>query len=287
MHSRLWLTLGAVLLGIAAIGSFLKLNQAQGQKMQEIKFDLGKNIIETARASGVPQFQTRNVAGLVSYGVTAIPRQIPVRYVRPGYELSWQPVFAMTMYSDKDRDPSLSVESVDLQLDQKFQTHEAAQTFVEQMLAQFTRGKWRRYHDPEWTTLLTGRSSMLDESGHIAAPLRTVDPAYKIPKEDWITATRSGVVWQWTGDGVLATLTVVNIAGSDGQLDYSVELEFDLLADKLKRDAENEAQRRKEGDAKGWNSTANHEAEKKAAQARIRVLEENAVKRGDAVVSPN
>ena len=84
---------------------------------------------------------------------------------------------------------------------------------------------------------------------------------------------------------MLASLTVFNLAGSDGKLDYQISLEFDLLDVKLRRDAENGAKKRKEGDAKGWNSTAKYEAEKKAAQARNRVLEANAIKRGDAVVS--
>ncbi|RQP23749.1 hypothetical protein DZC73_16630 [Albitalea terrae] len=258
--------------------------QSQGQGAQDIKFDLGKNITETARNSGVPKFQTRNVAGLVSYAVDSIPSQLPVRYVRPGYEITWQPVFALTLYADKDVDASLPVQSVDLQLARHLKTHEAAKAFVEQTIAQFMRGKWHRYHEPEWTTLLTGRSSTLDESGHLANPLRNVDPAYQIPMEDWLVAAPRGIIWQWAGDGVLATLTVADMTGSNGSPAYDVDLEFDVLAVKLKRDADNEAQRRKEGDAKGWNSTARYEADKKAAQVRNRVLEENAVKRGDAVV---
>ncbi|RQP23748.1 hypothetical protein DZC73_16625 [Albitalea terrae] len=253
--------------------------------MQEVKFDLGKNIVETARASGVPQFQTRDIAGLVSYGVTAIPPQVALRYIRAGYEIRWQPVFAMTMYSNKERDPGLAVQSVDLQLGQRFETHEAAQTFVEQTLAQFVQGKWVRYHEPEWTTLLTGRSSMLDEAGRIADELTTVDPAYKISPEDWRSAMRHGIIWRWSGDGVLATLTVNNDGSQTGKADYNIELQFDLLDVKLKRDAANLARDLKEGDAKGWGSTAKHEADKKAAQARNKVLEENAVKRGDSVVT--
>jgi hypothetical protein len=37
--------------------------------------------------------------------------------------------------------------------------------------------------------------------------------------------------------------------------------------------------------SKGWNSTAKHEAAKKAAKERNRVLEANAIRRGDAVVT--
>lgn len=285
MRRRSSLVWAASALVAVAAGSLIVWNNAQGQKMQEIKFDLGKNITETARASGVPQFQTRNVAGLVSYAVDSIPSQLPVRYVRPGYEVTWQPVFAMTMYADKDIDPSLAVQSVDLQLARQLKTHEAAKAFVDQTLTQFSRGKWHRYHDPQWTTLLTGRSSMLDESGRIAKELNTVDPAYKMSTEDWIAAMHQGIIWQWSGDGVLATLTVNNDGSESDKPDYHIGLEFDVLDVKLKRDAANLARDLKEGDAKGWGSTAKHEAAKKAAQARIKVLEENAVKRGDAVVS--
>jgi hypothetical protein len=45
---------------------------------------------------------------------------------------------------------------VHLQLDNKIKTHEEAQAFVEQTLAQFQKGKWQRYHNPGWNTLLTG-----------------------------------------------------------------------------------------------------------------------------------
>jgi hypothetical protein len=285
MLRRLRLILAASALIAVIAGSLIVWKFAHGQKTQEIKFDLGKNITETARASGVPKFQTRNVAGLVSYAVDSIPSQLPVRYVRPGYEITWQPVFAMTMYSDKDADASLPVQSVDLQLARHLKSHEAAHAFVEQTLAQFTRGKWRRYHNPQWTTLLTGRSSMLDETGQIASNLNAVDPAYKIPPEDWISAVSHGIIWRWSGDGVLATLTVNNDTGNAEKPEYYIGLEFDLLDVKLKRDRENQARDLKEGDAKGWNSTAKYEADKKAAQARNRVLEENAVKRGDAVVT--
>lgn len=95
---------------------------------------------------------------------------------------------------------------------------------------------------------------------------------------------RHGIIWRWSGDGVLATLTVNNDGSQTGKTDYNIELQFDLLDVKLKRDAANQARDLKEGDAKGWGSTAKYEADKKAAQARNKVLEENAVKRGDAVV---
>ncbi len=153
------------------------------------------------------------------------------------------------------------------------------------------KGKWKRYYDPEWDVLLTGRSSLLDEKGGVIDGPRTIDPIYAIPAADWSIVVSSTANWRFVGDGVLATLSVYNLGG-DGpggndqrEPDYKLDMAFDLLAVKLKRDAENLARDLSQGDAKGWNSTAEHEADKKKAAARIKVLEANAIRRGDAVVS--
>ena len=258
--------------------------------MSEVKFDLGKNIVDTASASGVPQFQARDVNGYVSYSISGISPLISARFARPGFEVVWQPVFSLTMYSDRKRSVDLPVETASLSLNSDLKTHEAAQAFVEQTIAQFARGKWLRYHDPVWDVLLTGRSSLLDESGQIASTLRTIDPAYKISATDWPTVSKNGAYWHWVGDGVIAKLSVTQLgnAGTPSdtrQLDYRLNLEFELLDIMLKRDAENEARENKEGDAKGWNSTAKYEASKKEQAALNKRLEANAIKRGDSVVT--
>ena len=258
-----------------------------GQKLTEIKFDLGKNIIDTAKASGVPSFQVSETAGLIDYSVNGIPKDVLAYYTRPGYEINWRPIFAFTMYADRDISPNLSVETVSLQFDNRtIKTHAEAQALVEQTIAQFQRGKWQRYSDPEWDVLLTGRSSLLDEHGKIASVPMTIDPAYKIPAEDWPAVAEAISIWRWVGDGVLASLRVSGSVGSLG-LSYDISLDFDLLDVKLERDVENLAQKLKEGDAKGWNSTAQYEADKKNRAALNKRLIENAVKRGDAVVSPS
>ena len=277
-----------LLLGLAGVSigglSYTKLGS---QKLAEIQFDLGKNIVETAKASGVPRFQVSNTAGYIDYSVAPVPEAIPAHYMRAGYEIIWQPIFAFTMNADKDIDPALLVETVSLQLNNdKYETHHEAQALVEQTIAQFQRGKWQRYFDPEWDVLLTGRSSLLDEHGQIASVPMTIDPAYKIPPQDWPALAEKRPTWRWVGDGVLASLRVSGSVGSLG-LSYDISLDFDLLDVKLKRDAENLAQKRKEGDAKGWNSTAKYEAEKKNSAALNKRLIENAIKRGDTVVSPS
>ena len=253
--------------------------------MQEIKFELGKNIVDTARLSGVPQFESDDVNGSISYSVAGFSSTIPARFAKPDYEIVWQPLFAFTMYTNRRRDPSLAVYKVSLQLKNHLTSHVAAQAFVEQTIAQFAKGKWQRYHDPVWDVLLTGRSSMLDVAGQIATTVMTIDPAYKVPTADWPVLAKSGPIWRWVGDGVLASLTVGFSERETSTVpQYSMDLEFELLDIYTKRLAENGDQKRKEGDAKGWNSTAKYEAGKKERAELNKRLIANAIKRGDQVV---
>ena len=113
----------------------------------------------------------------------------------------------------------------------------------------------------------------------------TIDPAYRIAPAEWPAVVAKGPIWRWVGDGVVASLTVNNFPGVDGKPAYDMDLEFQLLASKRRIDAENLARRLKEGDAKGWHSTAKHEAEKKERAALNKRLEANALARGDSVVS--
>ncbi|MDP9894637.1 hypothetical protein J2W31_003761 [Variovorax boronicumulans] len=82
-------------------------------------------------------FKVENIDTAIIYSVNAIPADIPARYTREGYEISWHPLFAFTLWADKDNN-SL-VDHVVLRLDGSFQTHAEAQDFVEQTLAQFLR----------------------------------------------------------------------------------------------------------------------------------------------------
>lgn len=277
---------GLIVAGVAAviIASVYKWPGEEGKGMAEIKFDLGKNIIETAKVSGVPKFTADDVNGRVSYSINALPAQIPAHFTRAGYDILWQPLFAFTMYADRGRDPSMSVDKVDLQLDINDMTDEAAQTFAEQTIAQFQKGKWKRYAEPDWSVLLTGRSSYLNEAGVIDSDAtRAPDPAYKLPKDDWLKVARS-LHLRWVGDGAVAELTVNNSPGVDGKPAYRMSLEFELLDVKLKRNAENLARDLTAGDARGWNSTAKNEASKKRRQELNKLLIANALKRGDSVL---
>ena len=254
--------------------------------MAEIKFDLGKNIHETAKASGVPQFSVSKLVGLVDYTVSNIPESVPAHYTRPGYEILWQPLAFFTLSADHDRDPNDVVETVSLKLRKVHQTHAEARAFVLQTLAQFQRGKWKRYYDPDWQVPLTGRSSLLDEKGNLARTLSTLDPAYAITEADWPAVAEQNPSWQWLGDGVLARL-VVNCAVEAQGLYYTFNLYFDLLEVMLQHDATNLAAKLQRGDAQGWNSSSKHEQDKKERKELNQRLIRNAIERGDGVDPPS
>jgi hypothetical protein len=271
-------------LAASALTGLAGCDDTKGQKMQAIEIDLGKDIVETARSSGVPEFQAQKVNNTIIYSVTAIPPERPVRFTRSGYEIVWQPAFGLDIYGSVLR--GSIADSASISLDSNLTSHAAAQAFVEQTVAQFAKGKWQRYHDPVWDVLLTGRSSMLDEAGHIATTVMTIDPAYKVPPVDWPALAKSGPIWRWVGDGVLASLTIgFTERETSAAPQYSMDLEFELLDVYTKQLAENGDQKRKEGDAKGWNSTAKHEAAKKERAELNKRLIANAIKRGDQVVS--
>jgi hypothetical protein len=282
LERRRWLACAATL--VAAPWTLIACTRAEGQKMAEIKFDLGKNIVETARASGVPEFATRDIQGLVSYDIAGIPREILVRFARPGFEIAWQPVFGLTMYAERER--NLITETIDMSLSTRDMTDAQAQAFAEATIAQFQKGKWKRYPDPELGLLLTGRSSYVDATGALDVDASGApDPAYKLTPQEWKTLSNS-LHFYWEGDGVVAHYSINRGATPDTKPDYRMGLAFELLDVKLKRDAENLQRDLKAGDAKGWGSTAEHEANKKKNAQRVKQLIANAIKRGDSVVQP-
>ena len=124
------------LLAILAIAILFNGCNAEGQKVQEIKFDLGKNIVETARASGVPRFQTDDIQGLISYSVNQISAELPARFTRTGYEVSVAPLWAFTLNADRRQGIGDTVDGATLQI-KLIKSHDTAQAFVEQLLGQF------------------------------------------------------------------------------------------------------------------------------------------------------
>jgi hypothetical protein len=275
---------GAIAIAVIGLSGFTGCDGKKGERMQEINIDLGRDIVETARSSGAPEFQAQKVNNTIIYSVAAIPPQRPVRFARGGYEITWGPAFGLKLYGSALRGSIADAASISL--DSNITSHEAAQAFVEQTIAQFAKGKWQRYHDPVWDVLLTGRSSYLDEAGVVnATATGAVDPAYKVPAKEWPTIANQGVRWYWVGDGVLATLYVINMPDSGGKLDYRLNLDFELLDAYTQTLERNESEKRKAGDAKGWNSTAKYEASKKERAELNKRLIANAIKRGDQVMA--
>ena len=82
-------------LAIFIILAVIVYRNLRASSMVDIKVDIGRNIVETAKNSGVPRFSTRNIAGLVSYSVDSLPNNILISYTRPGYEGSFGPLFAL------------------------------------------------------------------------------------------------------------------------------------------------------------------------------------------------
>ena len=263
--------------------------------MQEVRFHLGEDIYNTAKQSGIPEFSTQKVGNTLVYSVSGLPPEVAFRYARPGFEIVLEPVFAFTMYANEQR--GRRVKTVTLQLSSTasdaapFESdaeHRLMQVFVEKIINQFQGGNWRRYADPEWHVMLTGRSSYLDEHGNISPRAKwSMDPHFQIPQEDWPRIVKPGAYWRWVGEGILATLSVEYAASGDARVSpYRIFLRFEILSEKLEHDAKELAKRLKDGDEKGWNSTAKYEGSLREARERNKRLVENAVMRGDSVAPP-
>jgi hypothetical protein len=271
-------------IAIATIITAAATYNLQANIMPEIKFAIGNNIHETAKRSGAPRFSTRNVAGLISYKLIDLPPDIPAHYVRPGFEITASPLFAFTLYADEEHNNGLAVQTARLQFSSAMaKSHDSAQAFVENMITQFEKGKWKRHID-ELCPAVTGRSTFLNEAGEpgqiAGCPL---DPQHRLSKGDWIRLMRLTQDYEWIGDGVLATLTV-GFSDDVRGITYDMTLEFDDLAIKNRGDQSNLDRMLAEGDKNGWNSTANEKKDIAALKARIKTLEDNARKRGDMVI---
>ena len=269
----------AMLLGAVALNGC----NAEGQKVQEIKFDLGKNIVETARASGVPKFEADKTAGLISYSVSSIPSEIATRFARTGYEVAVAPLYAFTLYANHSRTPDDLVFSATLQMN-TIKSHDTAQAFVEQLLGQFAKGKWKRYITDSCPAV-TGRSSWLNAAGTLNLEGAVCpDSTYKLTRDDWLTVMRDSQRYRWIGDGVIAALSINFGDNPATGVAYQMFLEFELEDVQKKRNAQADADHIKEGEAKGWNTAAKAAKGKIETEAMNKLLEANAIKRGDQVV---
>lgn len=63
-------------------------SKSMEEGMTEIRFDLGKNIVDTARASGVPAFANDNIDGYISYSFSPVPDAVVAHYTC-GFRPEW------------------------------------------------------------------------------------------------------------------------------------------------------------------------------------------------------
>jgi hypothetical protein len=274
----------SIIFSVAAITFLLVLVNLRAGEVSQIKLDIGRNIVETARASGVPEYSAREIAGLVSYSVDSLPDTLPVTFIRPGLEGTFAPLFAVTMYADHDNKNNLAVTDIVLQFStDALNDHRSGQAFVESIVDKFKSKKWER-HIETLCPAVTGRSSLLSLDGTIdgfeGCPL---DPAFKIDPQDWRTLAKNALSYEWIGDGVLAHLDIHATEDSRG-ITYRISIEYSDHAIKTKRDEKNFAKRRVEGDKEGLNSTVQYKAGLIRIAKRVKILEANALQRGDTLV---
>ena len=283
MHRRRFLRASTVSAGLLAV-SALTYFKVKGAQLTDIRFDLGNNIVETAKQSGVPAFTSNNVNGFIWYSVNNIPPQVEALYTRPGYEIRWRELFAFTLRADRNRSEDLLVQNVTLQHRADFKSHAEAQAFVMQTIAQFTQGRWKRAFRGN-VARLTGRSSLLDEQGKISGNAASPDPAYAMSLEDWTELMYLGARWHWSGDGILATLDVMTTGdNSKGLPAYQLSLDFHIekiLDDVLEKD---QAYKMESLAKNGVDTAALIKENDEKQAARKKILEENAIKRGDKVL---
>lgn len=251
--------------------------------MYTINVDVGKNIEKVAKDSGAPGFGVEAYWGAKFYEIVGMPADIPVRYIRPGYEITAQPLFSLTMFADTENNNDLAVEKITFQFSRHAaKTHGEARALVEGLIAQFRNGKWHR-HIENTCPAVTGRSAYLNLDEKIRASC-FLDPEYKMSMEDWRELAKLTLQYAWLGEGVLAKLSVnfdEAVVGSS----YLIGLEFQDFAIQNRRYFAQEALELVEGDKKGWNSTAKHKKDMADIINKVKRLEENAVKRGDSIVA--
>ena len=270
---------------IAAAILSVEMYHARADNMAEVSVDIGKNIFETAKNSGAPRFGRESHLGLQIYELVDLKPDVVIHYSRPGYQITASPLFSLTMYADSENNNNLAVERIELQYRNEPKTHDNAKVFVEDILKQFNQGNWKR-HISETCPAVSGRSNYLDVSGKIVYDFCTLDPLYRIPTEDWIELMGMGRSFEWLGDGVLARLDVRFSDDSRG-LTYSVEVNFQDYAIENRRSAAAQERHLIEGDRKGWKSTENFKKNAAESKVQIKILEDNAVRRGDRLVSRN
>ena len=237
MLRQRWLIVGllaAVVLG----GGWILARNDMDEKT--VLFDIGLTPEATAKKTRLP-LSGQNTDGYIDFGFAGFPDGVYAKLDKPGYEIKVGPLFAINFYADtKVRGVSHAV-TFGLNLDH-ITTPEQAYDYVYGLIAQFQRGKWKRYI-PEKCPRLQGKSSLLDQQEIKAMSdpeLKNfmglgcpVDPAYKPDFEEWKRfVTSEGPTYLWRdGAGKIARLDLTLSDTGDakfGMGDFRIDLEFEL-----------------------------------------------------------
>ena len=144
------------------------------------------------------------------------------------------------------------------------------------------------YYITEGCPAVTGRSSLVDEKGELDLQMVCPDPAYKLTLQEWVTMLEkgSGLYYRWYGPDLLAELEITQQGVDElGRPSYSVFLEFAMKSVKEKLLAEREAEDIRRGEAEGWGTAAEYQKNRARVRELNRILEANALRRGDSLVA--
>lgn len=265
--------------------TFAGLRISGDNSMHEIKFSLDRNIVEVAKDSGVPRYQTRDIDGYVSYSANDFAPKIYGTLLMPRGSIRVGPIFSIAMYADKHNDPRLLAESIVLHLDaDELVSHDTARKFVQGIVSAFGNSGWDRYLDPSCPAV-TGRSTFLDLDGDITQINRcSLDPAYTLLVEDWVSLMQYEQSYQWKVADTLASLRIKYTMDQPTPV-YTVWVEYETLSIKLRREVERQKKFLADGDKKGWKSSEKYKTGLREQIIEIKNLEANSIKRGDRLIN--
>lgn len=132
---------------------------------------------------------------------------------------------------------------------------------------------------------VTGRSSFLNEVGEAEQVMGcTLDPNFRIAMEDWIPLMANTQYYEWMGEGVLATLTV-GLSSDVRGITYKIWLDFEDFSMKQRREGALALYQSAQDGANARKIAAQRAIDLIEAKRKIKLLEENAVRRGDSLIS--
>lgn len=272
--------IGAIFLVVAATSAAI---HYKARNMLEINFLIGENIVETAKKTNIPEFNVSNTNGSLHYQVMQLPSDAVAVYNRKEFEIRTSPVFSINFWADRSRSKINAVHAFQVKIDtQKITSHRAAREFIDSIISQFNKGQWQR-RISTYCPAITGRSVFLNADGALDSDGCALDPTFSMNQDEWINLFANQQNFEWLGEGVFAQLSILYNDRTPQPI-YEIVLLFEDYKTKLTIIRDNETRRLELGDAKGWKSSAINAQELIATKETIKILEANAVKRGDKVL---